>query len=54
MLPYGVERIGSGIPRGLRSMFGANTLRWERDKRYGIETSFNPGGRNQKKEVDST
>jgi hypothetical protein len=55
MLPYSVERTGSGISRGFRSMHGANAL--ERGKRYIIETSFNPvhpGGRNTKKEGDST
>ena len=52
MLPYGVERTGSGISRGFRSMCGANAL--ERGKRYRIETSFNPDGRNAKKEGDPT
>ena len=52
MLPYGVERTGLGISRGFRSMRGANAL--ERGKRYRIETSFDTGGRNAKKEGDST
>ena len=43
MLPYGVERTGSGISNGFRSMCGTNAL--ERVKRYRIETSLNPGGR---------
>ncbi len=52
MLVYGVERTDSGIPRGLRSMFRGNAL--EHGKRYIIEASFNPDGRNAKKEGDST
>jgi hypothetical protein len=52
MLPYGVGRTGSGISKGFQSMSGTNTL--EHDTRYRIETSLNPGGRNTKKERDST
>ena len=51
MLPYGVERTGSEISKGFQSMLGTNAL--ERDKRYRIETSLNPDGRNIKTERDS-
>ena len=49
MLPYGVERIESGIPRGLQSIQRVNVM--ERDKRYRIVTSINPDGRNAKKGI---
>ncbi len=42
MLPYGVERTGSGISTGFQSMCGTNAL--EHGKRYRIETSLNPDG----------
>ena len=47
MLPYGVERTGSGNSSGFRSMCRTNVL--EHGKRYGIETSLNSGWRNAKK-----
>jgi hypothetical protein len=52
MFPYGVERIGSRIPRGLRLLYRANALK--HGKRRRDETTSNPGGRNAKKERDST
>ena len=51
MLPYGVERTGSGISKGFESICGTNAL--EHDKRYRIETSLNPDGRNTTEERDS-